>query len=355
MTDLQILLKEYIEEGEEYFPALFRQIKPCLYFPLLKYRNFFPDGAYPDADSARADGFSDLFAVLLKRGAASKYDAIRDHLYGIWELIEKGKILEQYYYEHRDSAGIRNGLEKIAGNYIYGSITDREPEMSRIFTRMKKILENGPKFRIFPSEKEEWWGLSYWSDPDEFHRSMEEMRELISSIPAANRIKERPDAKKSSIVLSNSRMNGLMNRILEALKMTLTASLFIKAIGLKVPIIDAGFTSLDLPPGRDEKDEEGAGSRVFPRKRSPSPGMAEDAGYLYDSLTGRQQQVLRYYWMEEATLEETGAILGISKSLVANEKIAILGRLRKESWEIMEEFELFVEALRNIVLEKLCD
>ncbi|MFH1037158.1 MAG: sigma factor-like helix-turn-helix DNA-binding protein [PVC group bacterium] len=356
VTDLRTLLNEYIERGEDHFPPLFRKIKPCIYFPLIKYRNFFPDGACPDVDYVKEEGFSDLFALLCKRRAPSKYDAIKECVYEIWALLEEKKVLEKYYYEGRDSEGIKNGLMGIAGNYIYAQVIKKEPEMSRLFKRVNSLLRDEQKFKVFPDAKEkEWWGLSSWTNPEEFHGSMEEMGVLLSPIPAVVRIKERPGAKKASMVITNLRLKELMVRILDALKKTLTSSRLIKAIGRKVPIIDAGFTSLDVPRKEGGEDEDGAGICVFPVKKAPSRGMAEDAGDFYDSLTERQQQVLRLYWLEERNLEETGSALGISKSLVAVEKNVILELLWGKGWGSVEEFELYVEALRNATLEKSGD
>ena len=359
MTELRILLKEYIQGGDEYFPALFRQIKPCIYFPLLKYRNFLPDSSPPDSDAVRRDGFSDLFAVLCKRNAIYKYEAIKEMVYEIWELLERKHVLVKYYHEDGDNKRIRYGLMTIAGREMLARIIKKEPELSRIYKRMVRILRNEDEFKDFSPGYESWWGLSVWVDPEEFHSSLEDMAELLSSIGVVKRIKEHRGAKKASAIISNPGLKNLMAHILEEIRKTLTAYFFIKAIGLKVYLTDPGFVSLDSPlkSNRAESDneEDRDGYSCLPSKTSSTTSAEESAAIFLNSLTGRQQQILKLCLLEGDTLVDAGKKLGVSKSLVGNENTAILELLREIKWNNLEEYELFAAAVGKLTMEKFTD
>ncbi|MEA1926846.1 MAG: sigma factor-like helix-turn-helix DNA-binding protein [Candidatus Auribacterota bacterium] len=359
MSDLRILLKKYIEEGDDHFPALFRQIKPYLYFPLLKYRNFLPDTSPPDSDAVQRDGFSDLFAALCQRNAVYKYEATKDMVYEIWVALENENILIKYYHEGRDSNGIKKGLRKIAGQRMLSRIIKKEPELSRIYKRMIIILKHEEEFNDFSLDRESWWGLSVWLNPEEFHGSLEDIKNLLSSISVIKRIKERRGAKKASAIISNPGLKDLMARILEEIRKTLTAAFFIKSIGLKVYITDPGFVSLDAPiksnRAESNNEEERDGYSCLPSKTASTISAKDSAAEFLNSLTGRQRQVLKLCLLEGVTLTEAGRTMGISKSLVGNERTAILEILRKIKWKNLEEYELFTTAVGKMAMEKIRD
>jgi len=360
MSDLRILLKEYIEEGDEHFPALFRQIKPCIYFPLLKYRNFLPDSTPPDSETAQRDGFSDLFAVLCKRNAVYKYEALKEMVYVIWEFLEKKKILIKYYHQDYNSSRIKGDLITIAGHEMLAGIIKKEPELSRIYRRMVNILKHEGEFKDFSPDRESWWGLTVWVNPEEFHGSLQDIKDLLAPISVIKRIEERRGAKKASAIISNPGLRKLMAQILEEIRKTLTATFFIKSIGLKVYLTDPGFVSLESPikssrsNDKDPEDERD-GYSGLPAKTTSTISAKDSAADFLNSLTGRQRQVLKLCLLEGVTLTEAGKTMGISKSLVGNERAAILEIIRGIKWKNLEEYEHFTTAVGKMVMEIFAD
>lgn len=356
-ADPRALLERYLEEGEICFPPFFRRIKPSLYGPVLKYRDFFPEGSVPDRSEAAREGLSDLFAALCRRRAANRYEAAKDCVYELWALLQEKRILEKFYREGRDGPGILRGLRAFSSNHIYSLVTKKEPEMSRLFKRLKRLLEREREFALFESGDGDWWGLAGWRSPKRFFGSPEELRGLLSGIPAVFRIRERPGALKASVVIGNRDLKGLAITIYEALLQTLTASRLIRAVGLKLPIIDPGFIPLDAPAGGREEDGEGETPPGAAKKKIAAvQGWEMAAAEFRRSLTTRRRRVLRLYWLEENTLEETGAALGISKSLVKQEKDEIFRLLlRSGRWNNQEDWECFVAALRTAALENSSD
>lgn len=353
--DPRVLLERCLEEGPDHFPAFFRRVKPALYGPILKYRDFLSPGSVPTREETAREGFSDLFAALCRRRAADRYEAAKELVYEIWALVTEKRLLEKYSLDGRDGEGIARGLAAVAANLVYSRVTRREPEMSRLFKRLKSLLDREPEFLIFPEGEEDWWGLAGWRDPDQFSGSLEELKDHLSGIPAVFRVPERAGAGKASVVISNPDLKELAVSIYEALRKTLTDSRLIRAVGLKLPIIDAGFIPLDAPAGEEGEDDPPvpvpAGARA-----GPVQGWPAAAEEFVNSLTPRQRSVLRLYWMEEMTLERTGAELGLSKSLVKVEKDEVLRLLREEPGLAgKEEYECFVAALREAALEKPAD
>lgn len=354
-ADPRVLLDRCFEDGPEHFPAFFRRIKPALYGPILKYRDFLPRGGVPAAEEAARDGLSDLLAALIKRGAADRYEAARECFYDIWALVGKQDLLEKYRLDGRDGAGIFNGLRRVASNHVYSMVVKTEPEMSRLFTRLRGILEREPEFASFPDGDEDWWGLSGWRNPEQFRGPPEDLKSLLSGVDPVARIPRRPGARKASAVISSRALKDLAVAIYEALLKTLTDSGLIRAVGLKLPIIDAGFVPLEIPIGDgDEEDEPVA---VSPgARRNPDQGWRTAAEEFAGSLTPRQWEVFRLYWLEERTLVETGSALVISKSLVKQESDRVMRRLLEAAAsDTREDCDYFIGALRDLAVEKSAD
>lgn len=294
------------------------------------------------------------------------------------ELFQKRRF-DHYIKNEYSSSEIENELVYIEIPNLVGlRLRKRYPESFRIARRVSSILRRSARFRRFDppggSRRRvafQLFGLSEWpdskpaGDPGRFH-------ELIEKVPARKRDTRTVGRGSSSqLIISNKDLEELIAEILAAIDSPADVRTIRQLVASKINLQDCAIASINEDP--DDKsswrklEETAADTRDTPEAALLREEQSREAAKLAEQFLNnlrrivndnqkRYERLLRTLWLcyydsRRLSQIEIARMLGVSDSLISDNRRLIIHELRKLRLSI-EEGPAFSESLRRALAER---
>jgi hypothetical protein len=295
------------------------------------------------------------------------------------ELFQKRRF-DHYIKNGYNSSDIENELIYIEIPNLVGlRLRKRYPESFRIARRVSSILQRSPRFRRFDVHGArrprrvafQLFGLSEWpdskpaGDPGRFH-------ELIEKVPARKRDTRKVGRGSSSqLIISNKELEELIVEILQAIDSPADVRTIRQLVASKLNLQDCAIASIEGDSGDGPSprrfEERTVDTRDTPEmallREEKNREAAKLAEQFLDNLRRtvnhnqkRYYRLLRTLWLfyydaRQLPQIEIARILGVSDSLISENRKLIMHELKKLRLSI-EEGEAFSESLRRALVER---
>ncbi len=262
------------------------------------------------------------------------------------ERLLGSRRLEYFLTSQETVTGLRGSLTHDFCQFLTSRKT--RSEYLNLYERLKKVLVEDSRFSKHSMSRahQSFWGLNGWSEKA-IAQDRTQVLEAMFAAPLPPLVRYRPDSKKLSPILGNQDLLQFVADFLQRLDAFISLQLLLECLRYRLDLLDDDVASLDEPiPNRDQEPTMTLGDIVAGPDEYQRLTQKELIQDLYERLSDRQREILGLHSiLEHPTLEEIARHVGVSKSTVSNELVAV-GRVI-QSQSLNEEIDSVFDGLLN--------
>ncbi len=264
----------------------------------------------------------------------------------IMERILGSRRLEYFLASQETVTGLSRNFAHDFRQFI--TSRKRRSEYLNLYERLQKGLAEDSRFskHSMSHAHQSFWGLSGWSEKAIVQDRTQVLGAMFAA-PLPPIVRYRPDSKKISPILGNQDLLQFVADCLRQLDAFIGFHLLMECLRYRLDLLDDDVAFLDEPiPNRDQEPTMTRGDIVAGPDDYQRLTQKDVIENLYERLSDRQRDILALHSiLEHPTLEEIACQIGVSKSTVGNELMAI--RVIIQSQPLNEDVDQVFDGLLN--------
>ena len=248
------------------------------------------------------------------------------HDFTLERLLKDGH-LAHHFLTHTTVGGLAKALALDVRHFLISR--KKRSELSNLFGRTREILQTDPRFKVhraYSKAAVSSWGLDEWTEERSVAQRLDEIVGAMFAVELPSLVRYRADSKKLSHLIGTDDLARLLVLTFRAVGKYISLGLLIEGLRHRLGLLETDTISLDEPIYVADQGEVRTYFDVVPDSTNveTEASVLQTAEEVFERLTNRQRRVLALRLsMCNPTLEEIGECLGVSKSTVHNDLVAI--------------------------------